>query len=259
LDTAGLAQRSADAVSGTARHITIHASDDVPLKAWWIVPRHWSGRAVIACHGVADSGFGVLGDALLFLRNGYAVLVPDSRGHGESGGLVSYGVYEARDTVQWLSLVRAQGARKVYGFGESLGGAILLESLGRGAQFNAIIAESPYSSFEEIARERVARYEHVAPWLATIMVKEALLYTRVAHQVALSEADPAHAVRGVDVPILLIHGENDRETSPVNSERIFREASCAELWLVADAGHTGAYAASPRQFESRVLDWFNRH
>jgi hypothetical protein len=29
--------------------------------------------------------------------------------------------------------------------------------------------------------------------------------------------------------------------------------------LVQHAGHTGAYAVSPQEFETRVLDWFARH
>lgn len=258
-DTAALAQSSASAVSGAARQVIVTANDGVVLKAWWLQPPHWDGRVVLACHGVADSGFGVMGDALLFLRSGYAVLVPDSRGHGESGGFVTYGVYESRDVLQWLVWLRAQGATKVFGFGESLGGAVLLQSLSIGAQFDAVVAESAYASFESVARERVQRYGRLPKWIAAIVVKGALLYTLLAHHVALSQAQPALAVRDSRVPILLIHGKEDHETSPVQSEMIFQNAKCAQLWLVPHAGHTGAYAASPQQFESRVLDWFNRH
>jgi uncharacterized protein len=78
------------------------------------------------------------------------------------------------------------------------------------------------------------------------------------HNVSLSQAEPAKAVRNSNVPILLIHGEDDHETSPIHSEIIFRNTKRAELWLVPHAGHTGAYATSPEDFESRVLDWFNR-
>lgn len=258
-DAAALAQSSASAVAGTARQVTITADDGVILKSWWIQPPRWAGRTVLMCHGVADSGFGVMGDALLFLRSGYAVLVPDSRGHGESGGFVTYGVYESGDVLQWLVWLRAHGASKVFGFGESLGGAILLQSLAAGAHFDGIIAESAYASFEAIARERVQRYGHVPKWIAAIVVKEALLYSLLVHHVALSQARPADAVRNSDVPILLIHGKEDHETSPIHSEIIFRNARCAQLWLVPHAAHTGAYAASPREFESRVLDWFNRY
>ena len=232
----------------------ITAIDGIVLKGWWIQPPHWAGRAVLACHGVADSGFGVMGDELLFLRSGYAVLVPDGRGHGESGGFATYGVYESRDTVQWVVWLKAQGATRLFGFGESLGGAVLLQSLAAGARFNAIIAESTYASFEAVARERVQRYGHVPKWIAGIVVKEALLYTHLAHHVALSQARPADSVRESYVPILLIHGEEDYETSPWHSEIILRDAKCAELWLVPHAAHTGAYGASPQDFEFRVLD-----
>ena len=41
--------------------------------------------------------------------------------------------------------------------GESLGGAVLIESLAIEPRFSAIVADSAYSSFERIARDRVAR------------------------------------------------------------------------------------------------------
>jgi dipeptidyl aminopeptidase/acylaminoacyl peptidase len=258
-DTAALAQSSASVVSGLAREVTVTAADGTVLKGWWLQPRHWTGRAVMACHGVADSGFGVMGDALLFLLNGYSVLVPDGRGHGASGGFVTYGLKESSDTLQWLAWMRAQGANKVFGFDESLGGAVLLQSLGAEAKFDALIAESPYASFVLVARERVQRYGHVPQWIAVVLVDEALLYARLAYHVSLWQVEPAEAVRNRDVPILLIHGKEDNETSPVHSEIIFRNAKCAELWLVPHAGHTGAYAAAPKAFEYRVVDWFNRH
>jgi uncharacterized protein len=255
-DTAALAFSGAHAVGGEARQISIRAADGVVLKAWWIMPAAWNKQVVVACHGVADSGFGAMGDALLFARSGYAVLVPDSRGHGESGGLITYGVYEADDMLHWLSWVRTQQPQNVYGFGESLGGAIVLASLGRGARFRAVIAESSYAYFEQVARERVVKYGKVPNWLAYVFVKEALCYVRFRYDVDLTTANPAEAVRQSSVPILLIHGVDDRETLPVHSQEIYRTAKCAQLWLVPHAGHTGAYAAAPREFERRVLTAF---
>jgi predicted alpha/beta-fold hydrolase len=128
-DTATLAHSIAGAFSSTAQKVAIRAENGTALDAWWLTPRQPNGEAVMVCHGVADSAYGALGYALLFLRNGYSVLVPESRGHGESQGYVTYGVLEAKDTVQWLIWMKSQGLKSVFGFGESLGGAVLLQSL----------------------------------------------------------------------------------------------------------------------------------
>ena len=209
----------------------------------------------MVCHGVADSAYGALGYAFFLMGNGYSVLVPESRGHGESRGYVTYGVLEADDVVQWLRWIKNRGVNSTFGFGESLGGAILIESLARGAGFRALVVECPYSSFEAVADERVTR---VIPALAAqMLVREALVYTYVRYRVDLRNARPDLAIRCARVPILLIHGLADNETSPDHSKRLARaNPAFTKLWLVPGANHTGAYAADPKAFQEHVLQWY---
>ncbi len=254
-DTAALAYSLSQSVGATAHKVKIQANDGVTLTAWWLVPSRQNGRAVVVCHGVADSAYGALGYALLFLKNDYSVLVPESRGHGESLGFVTYGVLESGDIVQWLGWMKDHGIKETFGFGESLGGAILIQSLARGADFRAVVAESSYSSFEAVADERVGRV--VAAPLAFILVKEGMAYTRLRYGVNLANARPDLAIANAHVPILLIHGLADNETSPENSMRLARgNPVFSSLWLVPDAKHTGAYAEGPQAFEAKVLAWF---
>lgn len=256
-DTAALAYSIAQAANGTAQQVTIRSSDGIALNGWWLCPRQQNGRAVMVCHGVADSAYGALGYALLFLRHGYSVLVPESRGHGESRGYVTYGVLEADDTIRWLGWMKNHGVNCAFGFGESLGGAILLQSLARGADFRAVVAESPYTSLEAVAEERVARV--VPGFVARILVKEGLVYVYLRYRVNLFRAHPDSAIVQAHVPILLIHGLADNETSPEHSRRLAAaNPGATRLWLVPGAKHTGAYAAIPKEFENNVLGWFDR-
>lgn len=147
-DTAALAYSIAGTIYGTATNVTIRARDGTSLDAWWLTPLHSNGSAVVVCHGIADSAHGALGFALLFLKNGYDLLVPESRGHGKSRGFVTYGVLESDDILRWLTWIRSRGVNTVFGFGESLGGAILIQSLAKGARFRALVAKSSYSDFE---------------------------------------------------------------------------------------------------------------
>jgi len=256
-DTAILAHSIAQSSGATARKVNIRAGDGVALNAWWLVPGQQNGRAVMVCHGVADSAFGALGFAPLFLKKGYSVLVPESRGHGESLGFVTYGVLEADDTVRWLRWINSNRINDVFGFGESLGGAILIQSLAHSADFRAIVAESSYSSFEAVADERVARA--VSAPLAFILVREGILYTSLRYGVNLSNARPDIAIAHAHVPILLIHGLADNETSPAQSMQLAKvNPQITKVWLVPGAKHTGAYATAPDAFEQRVLQWFEQ-
>jgi len=78
----------------------------------------------------------------MFLAEGYAVLVPDIRGHGRSGGdLVTYGVREKYDALDWAHWMRREGCVTLYGLGESLGAAILIQATAVEPVFSAVVAE----------------------------------------------------------------------------------------------------------------------
>lgn len=76
--------------------VAVTAVDGVTLHAWSIRPFHGNGDAVILLHGHTDNRAGMLGNADLLLRHGFAVLLPDARPHGISGGdIATYGVMES--------------------------------------------------------------------------------------------------------------------------------------------------------------------
>jgi pimeloyl-ACP methyl ester carboxylesterase len=129
------------------RPLQIVARDGVHLHAWIVSPRTPTGSCVVVFHGIADSRSSMVGFARLFLDNDYTVLLPDSRGHGDSGGdIVTYGVLEADDVHRWVDLlVSSERCQRVFGLGESLGAGILLQSLSIEPRFRAVVAECPFS------------------------------------------------------------------------------------------------------------------
>lgn len=261
-DTDGMALQVAKTVHAMPEQVQIQSVDGKTLSAWWM-PLHDSPReAVLLCHGVADTAFGVMGVALMFLRNGYSVLVPDNRGHGRSQGFVTYGVMEASDVKSWQQWLTAKGVQRCFGFGESLGASALLQSLQLGARFNAIVAECPFSSFQKVAWDRVAQAaafllpKSLAHPLGYFWTDSMLFYLRLRYHVDLSQSRPLEAIRNTKTPILLIHGTEDRETPARHSEDIAAaNKNYIKLWLVSNAGHTGAYASEPYLFEARVLQF----
>lgn len=244
--------------------VQIPAADGVALRAWHFRAPNDHGDAVLLFHGVADSRSGVLAHARMLLRHGYSVLTPDSRGHGESeGDIITYGVREAADVRAWAEwLARHHPAQRLYGLGESMGAAILLQSLTAGVPFRAVVAESPFATFREIASYRVAGFaglrsnplRHLLP----LLIEPAFLYCRVRHGVDLYQASPLRAVETAVPPILLIHGTEDANVPPQHSERL-REAGKTAIWRVPGGHHVDAMAMNPVEFETRVVQWFESH
>ena len=69
-----------------AETVELIAQDKAVLKGWWFRSGS-SANCVIVLHGIGDSKSGSSGFAPMFLSSGYAVLAPDSRAHGEAGGV----------------------------------------------------------------------------------------------------------------------------------------------------------------------------
>jgi hypothetical protein len=228
-------------------------------------PQEANGDAVILLHGVTDNRMGVYPIGKFLADHHYTVLMPDARHHGASGGLTTYGVREVDDIRRWLNwLENQEPARCVYGLGESMGGMELLESLPREPRFCAIVAESASASFREEAYYRFGRPFHTGPWLGRTFFRPPLeagiLFVRLWYGVDLGTVTPEQAVVGTKVPILLIHGLNDRVVLPYHSDWIqAKNPTAITVWKVPGAIHTGAYKAAPQEFEQRVLEWFASH
>ena len=246
--------------------VAVSAADGVSLKGWYYHsddPRP-DVKAIILLHGVGANRQDMVPLGNFFLHQGYSVLEPDLRGHGESGGFSSYGVLEEGDVRAWLDWLQAgpNGPRvnRIYGFGASLGASVLLESLKHEARFRAVVAESPYFDFPSIARERIARpLPWGLRWVASPFVDSGLAWARWDHSVDLREASPADGLRVSTVPVYLIHGVEDNLTSPDNSRRLAATRPGTELWLVPGSGHADAWATARAEFESRVTGWLARY
>lgn len=236
--------------------------DGTKLRGWYYTPDNPNGAAILMLHGVGGNRADVIGLGAVYERAGYSVLTPDIRGHGESGGVVTYGIQDERD-VQALAdwMLKQPGISRIYGYGASLGASVLLESLRMERRFRAVVAESPYSSFPGIGRERIARQ---APpglkWLAGPFVEVGLLYSRLRFGINFRESSPLEGVRHSITPVLLAHGVDDHRTGPQHSRDLAAvNPSRTELWLKEGAGHADLWGKNKPEFEARTLSWFAAH
>jgi uncharacterized protein len=190
--------------------------------------------------------------------------VPDARDHGASGGhIATYGLLEADDIHRWFDwLQQNEHPHCIFALGESMGAAQLLQSLQAEPRFCAVAAESSFSSFREVAYDRVGRFFH-APWLGrTILrpiVEIALGYARWKYELNFELASPEKSVAATKVPVLLIHGRDDKNIPVRHSRTIAAGNPNVKLWEVPNAGHCGAISTAPQEFEQQLIGWFNGH
>ena len=247
-----------------ATDVEVVANDKVHLKAWWLRPATPNGNCVIVLHGIADSRSSSVGFAPMFLTQGYAVLAPDSRAHGESGGeFVTYGLLEQYDVIVWAHWMKNEGCHEIYGLGESLGGSVLIQAAAVEPIFAAIVAECPYADLREIAEYRVGQFmrspRFIAAPVATVAVASGMLYAKLVEGLDFQQASPVKSIARTSTPILLIHGLDDVRTPPSQSQKLAAANPGDPLWLVPKANHTGASTAAPDEFRRRVSSWLAKH
>ncbi len=214
------------------RDVDLKTPDGAVLRAWFMRPKEWNGDAVILLHGVSDNRLG------------------------------TYGLKEFDDIHHWVDWIETfEHPHCMFGLGESMGAAQLLQALPKEPRFCAVVAESPFATFREVAYARFGRQFHTGPWLGKTFfrptVDAGILYVRLRYGFNMEMASPEHAVEGMKIPVLLIHGLDDRNIPPYHSDRIqSRNPSSITVWKVPGAVHTGAHQAAPEEFERRVLGWF---
>ena len=253
---------SAHALDADLTDASITTPDHITLRAWTIHPHHPNGDAVLLLHGLGDNRLGMTGYAQLLLAHGFIVLLPDARAHGVSDGpLATFGILERNDIHQWVDFLQTQAhPRCIFALGESMGAAQLLHSLDTPPHFCAVIAESSFANFREIAYDRMGQPFHLGPWVGrTILrplVEVAFLRARLKYHLRMDKISPEDSVAATTIPVLLIHGQIDSNI-PVRHSQIIRELNPnAQLWEVPNADHCGAISTAPREFERRILAWF---
>ena len=181
-------------------------------------------------------------------------LVVDQRSHGASDGhTISFGVRERKDCLAW-----AQYAANQFGTdtplilsGLSMGAATVLmaSELELPKSVACIIADSPYSAPKAILEKVCVDRGYPLFLCRPFLWLGALIYGGFR----LNSCSAMDAVRHAKVPILLLHGEDDRLVPCEMSMEI--AANCASRVEVAtfpDAGHGLCYLTDPVRYEEVV-------
>jgi uncharacterized protein len=236
------------------------ALDGVPLRGWLFRPGRPNGASVILLHGVGDTRIGMQSQARFLLDAGYTVLMPDARGHGDSGGrLISYGVLEADDVRSWTDWLKAHGPEnRLYGLGASMGAAVLLQSLAIEPRFRAVVAECPFADFHRIALDRMHQRTGLPGRAFEPVIFTGFLYARTRYGINMRKASPAEVVRATTIPILFIHGTADTNIPIRHSRELHALNARSRLWEVAGAEHVTNYATQPDDYRRHVLAWLSQ-
>jgi hypothetical protein len=213
------------------------AGDGVRLKGWRFRTERPRRGTVVYLHGLSDNRGSSLWLARHLTGRGFDVLAYDSRAHGDSGGdACTYGWYEKRDLKMALDAI---GGAPILLFGNSMGAAVALQAAAADDRIAAVIAVATISDLRTAAFER-------APFFASRRnVEEALRIAETRARFRVDEVSPVAAAPRIRCPVVLVHGENDRETPAAHSRRVYEALTGPKrLIVVPGAGHNDALGAA---------------
>jgi alpha-beta hydrolase superfamily lysophospholipase len=212
-----------------AQPFSVEVAPAITLHGWLMRGVGRRRGLILWLHGVGDNKDAAASLAARYTPHGFDVAAYDARAHGESGGDVcTYGFYEKRDVARVLDVLAASGAdaERTILFGHSMGAAVALQAAPLDARVRAVIAGSPFATLAQAVQE-------LKPAVMSRRAAEA--GQRLAEERARFRVDdvaPELSARALAVPLLLLHGRNDRKLSVENSRRILRTAAPADKMLI---------------------------
>lgn len=221
----------------------------------WFAPAQPGRGAIVLMPGIHDDRRSMIGRAQFLTRAGYAVLLFDFHGDGESTArAITFGATEAGDAAAAVAFVRSRmPGERVGAIGVSMGGAAAV--LGSTPlDVDALVLESVYPTIDAATRDRLGKFlGPLGPPLAPLFLAQ----LKPRFGVDASALRPIDRIAAVRAPVLIMSGTADQDTHIDEARALFAHApEPKSFWAVPGAGHEDLQAYQPAEYERRVLAFF---
>ena len=230
-------------------------SKDGTLLHGWFFPSAATTEnlgTIIQFHGNAENISTHFMSLAWIIEEGYNLFIFDYRGYGRSQGSPSHaGVNkDALAALEHAIKISRNQNSKLIAYGQSIGGAILLRALNDledKSHIDAVVIDSSFSSYQEIAREKLSISCLTWPFqpLAYLLMSD-----KFAPEEVIEKISPT--------PLLVIHGDNDRIIPIRHGKKIFDLAGEPKwFWQVKGGRHINAMAIEKGVYRKRLLNFFS--
>ena len=233
---------SHDGLKLTGRYY--HVADGAPLE--------------IQCHGYKGNALRDFSGAWPIAKAaGRNVLLINQRCHGGSEGhTITFGILERRDVMGWIQYANERfGNVPILLSGVSMGAATVLMVSGRNlpANVKGIVADCPYDAPSNIIKKVLGQDMGMPVKLVYPLIRlGGILYGKFN----LNADSPLEAVTKATVPVLLIHGDDDRFVPYPMSQNIYAAApEKIRFHTVPGAGHAMDQIWDPETYRKVVTDF----
>jgi hypothetical protein len=231
--------------------VAIRTRDGLDLAAWYVPSQN--GAAIVSY----PTRTGKLAHARMLVRHGYGILLVDARGYdGSEGDANAFGWNGTKDisaAVDWVRSRPDVDRDKVGGIGFSVGGESMIQTAASSPGLRAIVSEG--------AGARSVREALLYGWKGWLALPEAAVQTAAvailsgtAPPPALTDMTPRIAPR----PLFLVFAGHGGGGEELNARYFDAAGDPKQIWKIDDAGHVGGLEARPKEYEERVVGFFDK-
>ncbi|RKL66661.1 alpha/beta hydrolase [Salipaludibacillus neizhouensis] len=237
---------------------TITTYDDLILEADFLKNEESTGKAVILAHGFRSQRADMSDFVQFYHEQGFDILIPDSRGHGESeGDYIGFGWHDRLDYQKWIKeLIDEENSSDIFLHGVSMGAGTVLMTSGEDLpnEVKGVIADSGYTSAEDILTYQLQQIYQL-PAFPIIQITSGL--TNVRAGFSFGEASAVAQAAKNTRPLFIIHGEADELVPTAMADEIYEAAGGDKtLWTVPGAGHVKSYTVETVEYQDRLMKFF---
>jgi len=243
------------------REVEFSSRDGLTLKGW-LTEGTKSKPTIIACHGLFRSRQELLERSCRLAEEGFSVLLFDFRSHGKSDDeSISLGLLESWDVLgAYDFLKQTEGRQQVVLMGVSMGAVAVLHAAEQiQPDLRALLVDSPFLSL----KDTLTHHAKLFFGLPSFPFVDLFIWNmgRINGYEA-EDLDTLAAVRSLrDVPVLMLHGQDDRRIPLSTAQTIFQGIPSEQKKIVVfqGASHGAAYRSDPELYLAEVLGFLGEH
>ena len=239
----------------------MESEDGLKLHATWF-PQGDCKKVAICFHGYTSQGMkDYIGLSGYYFKNGYSMLLPDQRAHGESEGkYIGFGCLDRKDAFKWIQYILKECGEdtEIILHGTSMGGATVLmtSSLNLPKQVKGIVSDSAFTSPKEVFSHVLKTMYHL-PAFPLIQISNLMNCHFSGY--GLDECNAAREVRNAKVPILFIHGSGDTFVPSSMCDTIYENCTAPkEKLIIPGAAHAECYYKDTEAYEKALDEFFQK-